>query len=401
MTKKKWIKVRHQIVIETIRIFMRPIAYFYFGFRYKRFKNHKQPYFIMHNHQTVWDQFLIGLIWSNKTYFIMSDDLTTIKFLSPIMKFLVNPIPYKKASTDFTILRTCKQVVQEGGSIVIAAEGNRTYSGKTEYINPTIVKMIKFLKIPIATIRIEGGYGIFPRWANKKRKGRFYGSVYKTYSYEDYKDMSDKKLYDILCEDLYVDESTEEGPYKSSHSAEYLERVIYNCPKCGFTTFQSHKQILHCTTCNMMLRYNEYKQFEGINIDAPFKNVNEWYEYQKIKLFDMKLMSYDTNYLFFEDKVKFIEVLFRKSKKIIDKNAIIKMYSNRIEVIYQEKKSQFLFDKISSSGVFGKNKLNFYVDKYILQFKGNHSFNAMKYVNLFYKYKIEKGDVKNDKFLGL
>ena len=151
----------------------------------------------------------------------------------------------------------------------------------------------------------------------------------------------------------------------------------------------------------MMLRYNEYKQFEGINIDAPFKNVNEWYEYQKIKLFDMELMSYDTNYLFFEDKVKFIEVLFRKSKKIIDKNAIIKMYSNRIEVIYQEKKSQFLFDKISSSVVFGKNKHNFYVDKYILQFKGNHSFNAMKYVNLFYKYKIEKGDVKNDKFLGL
>ena len=93
MTKKKWIKVRHQIVMGTIRIFMRPIAYFYFGFRYKRFKNHKQPYFIMHNHQTVWDQFLIGLIWSNKTYFIMSDDLTTIKFLSPIMKFLVHPIP--------------------------------------------------------------------------------------------------------------------------------------------------------------------------------------------------------------------------------------------------------------------------------------------------------------------
>lgn len=157
----------------TIRIFMRPIAYFYFGFRYKRFKNHKQPYFIMHNHQTVWDQFLIGLIWSNKTYFIMSDDLTTIKFLSPIMKFLVHPIPYKKASTDFTILRTCKQVVQEGGSIVIAAEGNRTYSGKTEYINPTIVKMIKFLQIPIATIRIEGGYGIFLDGLIKKEKDVF------------------------------------------------------------------------------------------------------------------------------------------------------------------------------------------------------------------------------------
>ena len=136
-------------------------------------------------------------------------------------------------------------------------------------------------------------------------------------------------------------------------------------------------------------------------MDAPFKNVNEWYEYQKNKLFDMQLMSYDVNHLFFEDKVIFIEVLFRKSKKIIDKNAMIRMYANRMEIIYQDKKSQFLFDEISSSGVFGKNKLNFYVDKFILQFKGDNHFNAMKYVNVFYKYKIEKGDVKNDKFLGL
>lgn len=151
----------------------------------------------------------------------------------------------------------------------------------------------------------------------------------------------------------------------------------------------------------MMLKYNAYKQFEGINMDAPFKNVNEWYEYQKNKLFDMQLMSYDVNHLFFEDKVIFIEVLFRKSKKIIDKNAMIRMYANRMEIIYQDKKSQFLFDEISSSGVFGKNKLNFYVDKFILQFKGDNHFNAMKYVNVFYKYKIEKGDVKNDKFLGL
>lgn len=122
---------------------------------------------------------------------------------------------------------------------------------------------------------------------------------------------------------------------------------------------------------------------------------------KKNKLFDMQLMSYDVNHLFFEDKVTFIEVLFRKSKKIIDKNAMIRMYANRMEIIYQDKKSQFLFDEISSSGVFGKNKLNFYVDKFILQFKGDNHFNAMKYVNVFYKYKIEKGDVKNDKFLGL
>ena len=95
----------------------------------------------------------------------------------------------------------------------------------------------------------------------------------------------------MLCEDLYVDESTEEGPYTSSHSAEYLERVIYNCPQCGFTTFKSHKQMLSCTTCNMMLKYNAYKQFEGINMDAPLKMSMNGMNI-KNKLFDMQLMSY-------------------------------------------------------------------------------------------------------------
>lgn len=401
MEKKKWIKFRHQFVIAIVRIFMRPIAYFYFGFRYKRFKNKKQSYLILHNHQTVWDQFLIGLIWSNKVYYIMSDDLTTIKFLSPILRFLVNPIPYKKSSTDFTILRTCKQIAQEKGSIVMAVEGNRTYSGKTEYINPTVVKMIRFLKMPVAIVKIEGGYGIFPRWANKKRKGHFSGEVYKTYTYDEYKNLSDETLYQIICDDLYVNESSPSGPYYSSHSAEYLERVIYNCPRCGFTKFYSHKQILECTTCHMQLRYNEYKQFEGINVHSPFKNVNEWYEYQKDKLFAMNLLDYDTNYVFFEDQAKYMNVVARKRKKVIAKQATLRLYANRLEISYQDQTKTIYFDDISSSGVFGKNKLDFYVDRDILQFKGDNSFNAMKYVNLFYKYKIEKGDIKDGKFLGL
>ena len=69
-------------------------------------------------------------------------------------------------------------------------------------------------------------------------------------------------------------------------------------------------------------------------------------------------------------------------------------------VIYKDKLDVYYFDNISSAGVFGKNKFNIYVDKQIFQFKGDVSFNALKYVNLFYKYKIEKGDEKNG-FLGL
>ncbi len=399
--EKHWVKFRHKFFMAILRTVMRPVAYLKFHYRYKKFKEQKEPYLIFYNHQTVWDQFLVGLICNNSTYFVMSDDLASIKFATPIMNFLIHPIPYAKSSTDFTILRTCKKVVSEGGSIAISAEGNRTYSGQTEYIKASTIKMIKFLKIPVAILHIEGGYGVFPRWADKARKAKFYGYVYKTYHYEDYKDLSNEELYKLICGDLYVDESTPSGPYKSKHSAEYLERVIYNCPKCGFTSFHSHKMLLTCDTCNMTLKYNEYKQFEGINEKAPFQNVKEWYIYQQEELFKMNILNYDHDHLFFSDQVKYIKVYPRKKKEIIAKKCTLNMYNNRIEIFYNNTHNTYLFDDISSSGVFGRNKLAFYIDKYIIQFKGDCHFNAMKYVNLHYKYRLEKGDETNDKFLGL
>ena len=77
------------------------------------------------------------------------------------------------------------------------------------------------------------------------------------------------------------------------------------------------------------------------------------------------------------------------------------MYSNRIEILYLDKLDTYMFDEISSSGVFGRNKMNFFIGTRVFQFLYDERFNAMKFVNLYYKYKIEKGGDTNDKFLGL
>lgn len=401
MKKQKWVKTRHKIIMSIVRFILRIITKFKYNFKYKKFKNQKTPHIILYNHQTVWDQFFVGLICNNKTYFVMSDDLASIRFVSPLLKWLLNPIPYKKASTDFTILRTCRQVVNEGGSIAISPEGNRTYSGKTEYMKDGIVKMIKFLKVPVAILHIKGGYGVHPRWANKKRRGPVSGEIYKVYQYDDYKDMSNEELFDLIQKDLYIDETVASGPYKSNANAEYLERVIYNCPKCGFTKFVSKKDILTCTTCNMKLRYNSYKQFEGLNIQPPFNSVGEWYDYQQKYLYNLNLLEMNCDDALFEDVAKFSQVIPRKKKLVIDEEAKLIMYPNRIEIICHDATRVYYFNEISSSGVFGKNKLNFYIGNDIYQFKGDVHFNAMKYVNVFYKYRIEKGIEADGKFLGL
>ena len=59
------------------------------------------------------------------------------------------------------------------------------------------------------------------------------------------------------------------------------------------------------------------------------------------------------------------------------------------------------FSEVNAAACLGKNKLNIYHGKMIYQFKGSKRFNALKYVNLCFRYKnIMRGDA-NDQFLGL
>ena len=389
--KKKWSRIRHRIVYVVVRAFVRPIMAFKYGFRPKKFKGGKRGYLVLSNHQTSMDQFFLACILGIKTYYIASDDLLTIKFLSPLLQWAVKIIPYKKASTDFTILRTCRQVASENCNIVMFPEGNRTYTGQTCYINPTVAKMIKFLKMPIAFVHIKDGFGVMPRFASKERKGYCSAEVFEVMEYEDYKDLSNEELEKLVCEKLYFDESQPSGPFKSKHQAEYLERVIYNCPVCGFSHFMSKSDILSCTNCLASVRYNEYKQFESLDGKINFKNVAEWYQYQREYIKKISLNDYELDQVIFEDKGNLFLIVPRKRKQMIFKDCDIKLFKDRIELIGLKDQITIKLEDIVSSGVFGKNKVNFFTKDNTYQIKSDEHFNALKYVEIVYKYKQEIG----------
>ena len=64
--------------------------------------------------------------------------------------------------------------------------------------------------------------------------------------------------------------------------------------------------------------------------------------------------------------------------------------------------NRFDFEDIHSITVLGKNKLNIYTDDLVYQVKGDKSFNALKYVNIYFHYlNLKKGDEENEQFLGL
>ena len=147
--------------------------------------------------------------------------------------------------------------------------------------------------------------------------------------------------------------------------------------------------------------YGENTELHGKGFEFPFLYVNDWYEYQKSFVNKLELSEY-TESPMFTDKARISEVIVYEKKVLLEKEASIALYGDRI-VINQgaENEKIFSFDTVDAVTVLGRNKANIYFDGRIYQLKGEKSFNAVKYVNIFNRYvNIGKGG-KDVGFLGL
>ena len=400
--RKKWMKFRHRVVRTFLGCFIGPYTKLKYGVKIDKFKEEgKRPYLILYNHQTAFDQFMVGLAFRQPVYYVASEDLFSNGFVSSVIRYLVEPIPIKKQATDVTAVMTCMRLAKEGGTIAIAPEGNRTYSGETVYISPAIAGLAKNIKLPIALYRIEGGYGVQPRWSDKVRRGKMHTYVSRVIEPEEYADLSNEELFEIIKSELTVKEGVADAHFYSGKKAEYLERAMYVCPDCGLSVFESHGNEITCTKCNKTITYGTDKTLTGIGFEFPFRFVSEWYAYQKQFVSTLDLAPY-TDVPLYCDTAKLSEVIVYKKKQLIKETAEIKLYGNRIVIEEGSPEELVLpFDEISAMSVLGRNKLNIYHDKKIYQLKSNPRFNALKYVNMYYHYKNKNKEDANEEFLGL
>ncbi len=403
-TKKRepWIRSRHRFVRNLAYLILKPVVSLKYHARIERFDNKdRRPYLIISNHQTAFDQFFIGMIFSGAVYYVASEDLFSMGWISKLLKWAVAPIPIKKQATDVRAVLTIERIAKEGGTIAIFPEGNRTFSGKTSYINPAIAGLIQHVKLPVALVRIEGGYGVQPRWSDKVRKGKMHAGVTKVIEPQEYAKMSREELFKIIEEELYVDEGRSDGSFKSSVKAEYLERTAYVCPFCGLSEFESSGNLIECKRCHRKIEYLEDKSLRGVGFDFPFRFYGEWYDYQESFVNGLNPLDY-TDKPMYVDLSSISKVILYKNKVLLRKEARVSLYGDRI--VIDEFGSNPLtlgFDDIHAISVLGKNKLNIYCGKTLYQLKSGRRFNAVKYLNIFYRYKnIKKGDA-NGNFLGL
>ena len=381
MKKKKWCKVRHKFWF-TI---MRPIFSFLFwkkyGYKAENYKlDRKQNYLIICNHSCSLDPFMLGKSFFRPIYFVASDDLLKNGFISKIMEHTVAPIPIRKGTMDISSIRNCISIAKEGGTIGIFPEGNRTYSGEISYLGINLVKFIRKLDLPLIIYHIDGGYGLDPRWGKKSRRGKgSRGYVQRVLSKEELCSLKDEELLKIINTNL----SQEISPslrFKSKEKAEYLERVLFVCPKChALETLVSEKNAIRCKCCSLEATYEEDLSFSSNDPSFKFKKVSEWMNYQKEYLKDLAIE--ENKVLLGDEKVTLISCLEGKEKEV---ELVGKLQMNsKSFIIKGEKEIQFFFKDIKQVENQGKHKLLFYIGKDYYEFKGGERFSSYKYYLMF------------------
>jgi len=90
----------------------------------------------------------------------------------------------------------------------------------------------------------------------------------------------------------------------------------------------------------------------------------------------------------FEDRSSLSEVVVNKRKNILREHAKLSLYGDRI-VIDEGTENELVldFERVTAAAVLGRNKANIYHDGHVYQLKSDAHFNALKYVNFYYRYK--------------
>ncbi len=391
-----WVKFRHKV----FHFFFRRIIYLVFrlkyGFRGKKNKLPKGPHLILFNHASNFDPIFVGATFNRPVYFIANEDLFNIPFWSKIIKYLVAPIPIQKSMRDTATIRTSLKVIKEGGTIGVAPEGNRNYSGTLNNIDIAIAKFAKLLKVPVVLYAISGAFGVNPRFSVKLRKGKMFGNVTKILSKDEVASYSNEELMDIIYKHLYVDDTKLDLEYKGKNLAEDLESVFYICPVCNnFHTIYSKGDEFGCTSCGFKANYTTKLLFDSLDKRFNYKTITEYYHFQ-----ENYLRNYDFNSLKYEDnEITILKANPKERLKELFKGTLT--FDKFGLVIKSETEEKvFNFKEISSLAVVYHNTIiiNLEHEKYHLV--GNSKFNGLKYINLFTLLQAhEKGESYD--FLGI
>ena len=393
MKKNKWCKFRHKVLYFFLRPVFKILFFFKFNFKYQKNKLPDEGALVLCNHTMAFDPFIVACMYNKPLYFMTSKDLFQNKFVGKLITFLVNPIPKEKSNKgDMSSIKNCLTVAKENGTVCIFPEGNRTFNGKLGNVDYSIVKLVKLLKKPLIICNIKGGYSSDPRWSNKRRKGRLEVSERIKLEYNEYKDLDNDSLYNLILDNLNVNEYSLNIKFKGKKKAEYLESILYICPKCKkLHSLESVDNYIICKECGLNVLYNEDLTLSG----CDFKYLDEWYDFQVDFIKNLEV----NEEVIYNDEIEMYEPKMGEKRKFIGKGNM-SLYKDYFKFNFNDEELILDFNDIYVVTLLGRMKMNIYYKDKVYQVFNDRRTNLIKYMHMFYIIKNKKEGIE-DGFIGI
>lgn len=391
--ESKFIKGFVRFVFLTL---VKPFLAIKYGYRVKnKYKIKKgEPVLVLSNHQTDLDPLFVHWSFNQVLNTVATDTIFKKGFFGWNLRKL-GAIPKRKGLVDLSTNMAIVRSLNHGSSVLLFLEGNRTYADFQFYISDKISKLLKSVKCPIVIYNIHGGTGSSPRFGNKTRKGKMYGEVKLVLKPEEYLNMDDEKLSDLVITNLRVIDAESGELYKSNRRAEYLERMFFICPHCGATSsLVSNENNIKCTKCDFEMEFGEDLKLHRVSTIGPDISMKEWYNLQK---------KWTLNYepvrgqVIFKDKdiELFSADAYEKRKKLYEGDIVL----TDTELIFGDIKYPLIDINIASP--ISGTRFAFSDQEHSYLVRGFNRFNPLKYVLMFNRLETNMKIKNNDNYYRL
>jgi 1-acyl-sn-glycerol-3-phosphate acyltransferase len=263
-------------------------------------KDLKPPFIVLGNHTSNFDPALVQFAVAHyPCYFLTTNCYFRHPVIGKILR-LFGAIPKIQFMPDIRSTRGTLAAITRGDIVGIFPEGRRSIDGSCCEIPDAIARFIKKAKVPVVTIKTNGGYFVWPRWSPFWRSGRVETVAKQLLTATEICDMATSQIHSVICQAIdyndYDWNLDAKNRYYHRNGAEWLHLILHQCPRClGEQAMRCRENRLFCSACGNTALLDEYGFLQPLDDECVvFDDPVKWTAWQRE---NMLALLYDENFL--------------------------------------------------------------------------------------------------------
>lgn len=246
----------------------------------------REPCLVLMNHASFIDLKIASTVLYPRPFNIVctADGLVGKKWL---MRQL-GCIPTQKYVPDIRLVRDMVHALhKEKSSVLMYPEAGYSFDGTATMLPDTLGSCLKLLKVPVVMIRTAGAFSRDPLYNNLQlRRVKVSAEMEYLLSPEEIAQKTPEELNEILKEQFSFDyfrwQKDAGVKIKEKFRADYLNRVLYQCPACGVEGQMVGRGItLRCRHCGKSWELTEDGEMQAIMGETEFSHIPDWYRWER------------------------------------------------------------------------------------------------------------------------